>query len=325
VVVGPGWRPVAVALVALVLTALGMVPVADLLRWMGLQQVVRRQGPAAHLHKEGTPMAAGLVFVPAAALAAWAGYPRSASLAVALLVVLGHGALGFADDYLKVVSRRSEGLKARYKLIGQLTLAAVLAWAALRSGQAAQLAVPFSRLTLHLGPGAFVALVMVAVLGTTNGTNFTDGADGLLATTGAVALVAFGLMAWGAHRPALAALALALAAALAAFLRWNWHPAKVFMGDTGSMAIGAGLVAVAVLSGTVLYLPIVGLLFLLEVLSVIAQVLWFRRTGRRLLRMAPLHHHLELGGWLERTLVVRLLAFSGACAAVGLLAYPWSR
>ncbi len=324
VVTAPVGGPLFAAFGALVLTGIGMVPAASMLRWLGLQQIVRRQGPAAHLRKEGTPMAAGMVFVPAAALAAWAMFPRSGLLLVSLVVMLGHGVLGFADDYLKVVGRRTEGLKARYKLVGQLGLAGLLAWVALHAGLGRALLVPFSRSRISLSPPMFVVLVMVAVLGTTNGANFTDGADGLLASTGGVALLAFGVLAWSGGQGAIAAAALGLVGALLAFLRWNWHPAQVFMGDTGSMAIGACLAAVAVCTGTLLYLPIIGLLFLLEVLSVIAQVFWFRRTGKRLLRMAPLHHHLELGGWREGRLVLRLLAFSGACAVVGMAAF-WVR
>jgi phospho-N-acetylmuramoyl-pentapeptide-transferase len=316
--------PFGAALAAFVLAwlALGWAPA--LLRRLGLQQVVRRQGPASHWVKEGTPTAGGLLFVPAALLAAWAAYPRAATLLVALAVTAGHGALGFLDDYLKVVRRRPEGLKARYKLTGQLLLAGLLGVGALALRPEAQLlAVPFLGARWLVGPGTFLALTALALLGATNGANFTDGADGLLASTGAAALAALGAIAWHAGDPSLAALAWALVGAQLAFLRWNWHPARVFMGDTGSMAIGAAFASVGVLTATTLYLPVVGLLFLLEVLSVVVQVASFRLTGRRLLRMAPLHHHLELGGWSEGRLVPRLLAFGLACAALGLAAVRW--
>lgn len=316
--------PLAAAVAAALITALGMVPAVDLLRWLGLEQVVRQQGPASHLHKAGTPTAAGLVFVPAALLCAWALHPKNGVLFLALVVVAGHGILGFADDYLKVVRRRAEGLKARYKLIGQLVLSGLLATAALQAGLGRTLLVPFSGRVLTVSPVVFIALTVVAVLGTTNGTNFTDGADGLLGSTGGIALIAFGIVAWGCREGSISALGFAMAGALAAFLRWNWNPARVFMGDTGSMAIGATIAAIAVLTGTLLYLPLIGLLFVLEVLSVMAQVLWFRRTGRRLLRMAPLHHHLELGGLREVPLVTRLFGFSCVCAFVGVVGF-WLR
>ncbi len=320
----PDLSPLLSAVAACLLTLLCMPAAVQLLSRSGLAQVVRRDGPAAHLAKSGTPTAAGIVFVPVACLAAWALHPRNAVLLACLVVTLGHAALGFADDYLKVVRRRPEGLWARHKLIGQLVLACLLAGVALMARpEAALMLLPFSRSSLVVSPVIFVVVVIVAVLGSTNGTNFTDGADGLLGATGFVALACVGTVAWVRGDPALAALPLAMAGSLLGFLRWNWYPARVFMGDTGSMAVGAAFASVGVLVGVTLYLPLFGLLFVLEVLSVVVQVAWFRRTGRRLLRMAPLHHHLELSGWREGRLVPRLLAFAGACGAVGLLAYWW--
>ena len=314
--------PLLATLAAALLTALLLPPAIGWLRRLGLVQVVRRQGPAAHLAKTGTPMPAGLVFAPVACLAAWAVRPRDAALLICIAVTLGHLALGCADDWLKVRGRRPEGLKARYKLAGQLLLACLLAGFALSERpEAAALALPFSHAHLLVPPLVFIGLVVVALLGATNGANLTDGADGLLGSTGLVALAALGVLTWVEGYPGLAALPLALAGALLAFLRWNWYPARVFMGDTGSMAIGAAFAAVALLAGLPLYLPLLGLLFVLEVLSVVAQVAWFRRTGRRLLRMSPLHHHLELGGWREGRLVPRLLLFAVGCAALGLIAF----
>lgn len=321
----PDLSPLWAAIAACLLTVLCLPAAEPALRRAGLLQVVRRDGPAAHLAKVGTPTAAGLVFVPAACLAAWALHPKNPALLGALAVTLGHTALGFADDYLKVVRRRPGGLWARHKLLGQLVLAALLLVVALavRPESAAALW-PFAAGALVLPPLVFAGVVVVAVLGATNGTNFTDGADGLLGATGAVALAGLAALTWWQGDPALAALPAGLAGALAGFLRFNWYPARVFMGDTGSMAVGAAFAAVGILAGLTLFLPLLGLLFVLEVLSVVAQVAWFRRTGRRLLRMAPLHHHLELSGWREGRLVPRLLAFSAACAALGVAAY-WIR
>ena len=316
--------PLVALVAAWVLVALAMPATIARLRRNGLVQVIRREGPAAHLAKEGTPMAAGMVFVAAGCLAAWALAPRSAALLVVLGVTLGHALLGFADDYLKVVRRRPEGLIARYKLVGQVALALVLAgYAILGDPAALQLRVPASAARLALGPGTFVLLTLVAVLGASNGTNFTDGADGLLASTGAAALGVLGVMAWVAGERGLATFALALVGGLFGFLLWNWHPARVFMGDTGSMALGAAFAGIGILGGWTLYLPVIGLLFVLEVLSVIVQVGHYRLTGRRLLRMAPLHHHLELSGWREGKLVPRLLVFALVCGAAGLALYLW--
>lgn len=317
----PG-APLLAGLCAGILCLLAFPVVIGALRRAGLTQVVRSQGPATHLSKAGTPTAAGMVFVLAAALAAWAFRPRDAAMLVCVLMTVGHGALGLADDWLKVVGRRPEGLKARYKLAAQFVLAVVLAGFALSERpEAASFAVPFSAHRLVVAPLAFVALVLLGLVGATNGANFTDGADGLLGSTGVVALGALGALCWAEGYVAMATFAFALVGALLAFLRWNWHPARVFMGDTGSMAIGAAFASIGVLSGLLLYLPVIGLLFALEVLSVMAQVLWFRRTGRRLLRMSPLHHHLELSGWREGRLVPRLLLFALACGALGLIAF----
>lgn len=314
--------PILALVCAWVLVALAMPATIARLRRNGLVQIVRKEGPSAHLAKQGTPMAAGMLFVAAGSLAAWAFASRDWALAAAIVVTLGHAGLGFADDYLKVVRRRPEGLIARYKLVGQVALALFLAGFALAAKPAAlDLRIPLSAGRLVLGPASFVVLVLVAVLGASNGANFTDGADGLLASTGAVALGVLGVLSWIGGERGLATLALGLVGGLAGFLAWNWHPARVFMGDTGSMALGAAFAAIGVLGGWTLYLPIIGLLFVLEVLSVIVQVGYYRLTGRRLLRMAPLHHHLELSGWREGRLVPRLLAFALVCGAVGVAIY----
>jgi phospho-N-acetylmuramoyl-pentapeptide-transferase len=321
--VGTPWSALVAGLGAAALCLLLFPSGIAALRRLGLVQVVRQQGPAAHLRKAGTPTAGGLIFVPVACIAAWAVAPRDAAVLACILLTAGHAALGLCDDWLKVVRRRPEGLLARYKLAGQLLLAALLVgFAFAQRPEAANLAVPFLRHPrLVLAPLPFALVAGVALVGATNGANFTDGADGLLGSTGLVALAALGVLCWVQGLAGLGTFALAFVGALLAFLRWNWHPARVFMGDTGSMAIGAAFACVGVLSGLLLYLPVVGLLFALEVLSVVAQVIWFRRTGRRLLRMAPLHHHLELSGWGERQLVPRLLLLACAAGALGLIAF----
>lgn len=314
--------PLLPAAAAWLLTALVLPAGIGWLRRAGLVQIVRRDGPAAHLVKQGTPMAAGALFVPVACLASWAFAPTNAALLICLVLTMGHAALGFGDDYLKVVRRRPEGLKARYKLVGQLAMGVLLAgFALVVRPESTSLLVPFTSLRLVSGPLVFLVLALVAVLGSTNGTNFTDGADGLLGSTGLVALAALGAVLWAEGYVGLAGLPLAMAGALLGFLPWNWYPAKVFMGDAGSMAIGAAFVSAGILGGTLLYLPIIGALFVLEVLSVMAQVTYFRRTGKRLLRMAPLHHHLELSGWREGRLVPRLLIFALLCGLIGVAAF----
>ncbi len=291
------------------------------LRGLGFRQQVREQGPQSHLAKAGTPTMGGLLFLPVGALAAIATFPFDPALYVALAISLGHGALGFVDDYRKTALGRPLGLKAREKLVGQTLLGLILALAALGPLHAGgAVSVPFTGLMITPAPVLFVVFVVLVVIATTNATNLTDGADGLLATTALPPLAAFALLALLQGQGGAAAVLLGLAGALLGFLRVNRHPAKVIMGDTGSMAIGGALAAVAVLTHAELWLIWIGGLFVLEDLSVMVQVAYFRRTGRRVLRMSPLHHHFELGGWSEPTLVSRFALASLLLAGTGLLA-----
>jgi len=308
---------VAAAIVAALIVPAGI----SWLRSLGFRQSVRQQGPESHLKKAGTPTMGGLLFLPVAALAALALFPRDSALYLVLVISLGHGALGFVDDYRKAALGRPLGLKAREKLVGQTLLGLILALAALgplHSGS--WVAVPFTGVRVVLAPALYAVFVVFVVIATTNATNLTDGADGLLATTALPPLAGFGLLAAEAGEPAAAGVMLALAGALIGFLRVNRHPAKVIMGDTGSMAIGGALAAVAVLIHAELWLIWIGGLFVIEDLSVMVQVYWFRRTGRRVLRMSPLHHHFELGGWSEPTLVRRFAMASLVLAATGVAA-----
>jgi phospho-N-acetylmuramoyl-pentapeptide-transferase len=291
------------------------------LKGLGFRQSVREQGPQSHLAKAGTPTMGGLLFLPVAALAALATFPTDPAVYVALFVSLGHGALGFVDDYRKTALGRPLGLKAREKLVGQTLLGLLLAVAALGPLHVgAWIAVPFTGLRLTLAPVLYAAFIVLVVIATTNATNLTDGADGLLATTALPPLAAFAVLALVQGQGGAAAVMLGLAGALIGFLRVNRHPAKAIMGDTGSMAIGGALAAVAVITHAELWLIWIGGLFVLEDLSVMVQVAYFRRTGgKRLLRMSPLHHHFELGGWSEPVLVRRFALASLALAASGVL------
>lgn len=303
---------------ALLTLALGAL-LLPMLRRLKVGQTVRAEGPSSHLGKAGTPTMGGVSFLlAAAAVTLWLA-PRQgpAALAVftALGVALGNGLVGFIDDYLKVVLRRPLGLRAREKLLSQVALAGFLVYVAqAHLGLGTALAVPFWPGDIELGLFYYPFVVLVVVLGTTNAVNLTDGLDGLLAGAAAVVFGFYGVaLSWLGH-PGLAVFCFALAGGTLAFLRFNGHPARVFMGDVGSLGLGGALAAVAVLSRTELLLPLAGGLFVLEALSVIIQVFWFRLTGRRIFRMSPIHHHFELLGWSE-TLVVRrfwLVAVAGA-------------
>lgn len=204
-----------------------------------------------------------------------------------LAMALGHGAIGLADDYIKVVLRRPLGLRAREKLLFQTLLAMGLAWAALEAlGLGSRVQVPYTGLSLELGP-LYNLLVLLVVLGTSNGVNLTDGADGLLGGSAVLVFGFYAVVAFLQGQAGLAVFAAAVAAGNLGFLRFNAHPAKIFMGDVGSLYLGGGLAALSVLTKTELLLPIAGALYVAETLSVILQVASFRLTGRRILRMSP--------------------------------------
>ncbi|EKP95901.1 phospho-N-acetylmuramoyl-pentapeptide-transferase [Thermaerobacter subterraneus] len=283
-------------------------------------QTVREQGPARHRVKQGTPTMGGVIFlVPALLVTGWLAPPTPATLLV-LGVTLAFGAVGLVDDYLKVALRRSLGLRARAKLFWQVVGAALLVYLAqVWLGRGTAVWVPFGAGWWDLGAW-YYPLAVLAVVASANAVNETDGLDGLAAGSTLIALSVFFYAAARSGRYDLAIFIVSLGAALAGFLWFNLHPARVFMGDTGSLALGAALGGLAVLTGTELVLPVAGMLFVLETLSVIVQVASFRLTGRRILRMSPLHHHFELSGWTEAQVVYRFWAAGLGFALAGFLA-----
>lgn len=289
------------------------------LRW---GQQVRADGPQRHLGKAGTPTMGGVLIVFAVAAAALAFGSASRHIPYALVVIVGYGLIGLLDDALKVVAKRSLGLRARSKLAAQLVLALFVAlYGLMDPGLSAELRVPFSAHGWTLPPWAFTLLTVGTVIGAANAVNLTDGLDGLAAGATAIAAFAMGVIAYAVGSLDGVVLAAALAGACLGFSWYNTHPAQVFMGDTGSLALGAGLAVLAVLTRTQLFLVIVGGLFVVETLSVVAQVVYFRLTkGRRLFRMSPLHHHFELSGWAEPQVVTRFWLIGAAFGAVGIWA-----
>lgn len=317
--VGAGELLAAAALGCLVTVAFGAV-MLPVLRRLRVAQVVREQGPQSHLGKSGTPTMGGVIFLlPAVAVGGFFA-PTTPRLLALVAVAVGFAILGAVDDYLKVVRRRPLGIRARHKLAGQVTLGLILAAVAQLSGLGTHVDAPFRLGRFELG-ALYPALVVLVLIATSNAVNITDGVDGLAAGAAAIAFTGYAWIALARQQGELAVFALALAGSLAGFLFYNAHPARVFMGDTGSLALGGALGALAVLTKTELLLPIVGALFVLETLSVIVQVAYFRLTGgRRLLRMSPLHHHFELGGWSEPRVAAALWAVSFAGTVAGLLA-----
>ncbi|CAA9435700.1 MAG: Phospho-N-acetylmuramoyl-pentapeptide-transferase [uncultured Rubrobacteraceae bacterium] len=290
-------------------------------------QFVREEGPQTHLIKAGTPTMGGVVILMGlvAALLVVAR-PNAATFATLLLVTVVAG-IGFYDDWQKISKKRPEGLSARYKF-GLLMLAVVLAdvLAIYYVGVTQTVLVPYFDLSLVLGPGIvgialFSGFLLLVIAGTTNAVNLTDGLDGLAAGAGALALLSYTAIAFLERQYDVAIVCGAMVGAIIGFLWYNSHPADIFMGDTGSLAIGGVLAAAAVLTKTELLLPVIGGLFVVEALSVMIQVAVFKLTGKRVFKMAPIHHHFEFLGWEENKVVVRFWILQAACSAFGFFLY----
>lgn len=284
-------------------------------------QVIRSDGPKTHQAKAGTPTMGGVLIVLCTVAAILlTARPLTDSTVIMLLSTVGFGLIGFLDDYIKVVAKRSLGLRAREKLVGQFGLAALVAiYAASRVGT--EFIVPFWTGTITLPTVLYVPFTIFVLVGVVNAVNLTDGLDGLAAGSTAIGAAAFAVIFLLLGHPDLSMFTSALAGACLGFIWFNGPPAQVIMGDTGSFALGAALATGAVLSRTSLFLPIIGGLFVLETVSVMLQVLYFRATkGRRLFRMAPLHHHFELVGWAESKVMIRFVLMSLVFAVLGLYA-----
>ena len=272
-------------------------------------QYIREEGPERHQKKSGTPTMGGIMIIAAAVLTGLFYAPRYPKMLPVLLFMLAFGLIGFIDDYIKVVKKHNEGLKPRQKLLLQIIATAVLAFYIYRNPEIGTgMLIPF---TGNLETGKFLNLgilfipaLFVVVLGTDNGVNLTDGLDGLCASVTVVVCVFFAAAAVK-MQIRIAPAAGCLAGALLGFLIYNHYPAKVFMGDTGSLALGGFVSSFALLTQMPLFIIIVGIIYLVEALSVILQVSYFKAThGKRIFRMAPIHHHFELGGWSEWKVVI---------------------
>jgi phospho-N-acetylmuramoyl-pentapeptide-transferase len=300
-------------------------PLVKALLRHGVGKNIRYDGPASHQTKAGTATMGGLLFlVPTllggVALALWV----DATLWVAVGAMLIYGALGAYDDLQGLRDRQGVGWLARFKFIWQWALAGLVGVALYLAPESRTLRFPATELTIYLG-GWIVPIAAFFVVAFGNGVNFADGLDGLAGGTSLLAFGAFGALALASGQLGLGLFCALLVGALLAFLWHNAHPASMFMGDVGSQALGAGLAVVAVLSGQWLLLPLIGLVFVAEALSVMVQVGYFKWTkrrdgeGRRIFKMAPLHHHLEMLGWKETRITMRFWIVGAVAALLGLL------
>ena len=291
------------------------------LRRLKVGQTVRDDGPQSHLKKSGTPTMGGILIlfsVTVTSVLFIRDYPR---IAPVLFLTVGFGMVGLMDDYIKVVCRRSMGLTAWQKLLGQLTVTCIFAWYLVNyTDVSLAMKLPgFSDRYLDFGPWNLPVLIFI-VLGTANGTNFTDGLDGLAGSVTLMVAVFFSVVAMGTGA-GIEPITCAVAGALLGFLLFNVHPAKVFMGDTGSLALGGFVAGCGYMLQMPLYIAIIGVIYLLEVFSVILQVTYFKASGgRRIFRMAPLHHHFELCGWSETRITALFTIITALMCLAALLA-----
>ena len=285
-------------------------------------QSIREEGPKSHQAKSGTPTMGGIMIILAIVVATVAAAPLTPAVLLALFITLGHFVLGFLDDYIKVVKKRNLGLKAKQKMLGQILIAIVTMIVGTRVlGIDTTIWIPIADVNVDIGVGYYF-LVLFVLVGTSNAVNLTDGLDGLASGTVAIASGAYALVCYMTGHYDLAIFSVAMMMACLAFLRFNAHPAKVFMGDTGSLALGGAVAAVGILTHTEILLAVIGFVFVCEALSVIIQVISFKTTGKRVFRMSPIHHPCELGGWKETKVVFVFWMVGLVASIVGLLMMP---
>ena len=305
------------------------------LKRQSIGQQIREEGPAGHVVKAGTPTMGGLLILVAALVPALAVSLYTVPGVTIILATLGCAFIGFADDFLKVRRRRSLGLKGRWKMLGLVLITAGVAWATTRIGYMdTEIYFPLVDVNIDLHWLYFPFLFLV-IAGTSNGVNLTDGLDGLAAGTCAISLItllAIAVIDWLRSSPDdvaarsheyldIAIVAAALIGGVIGFLWFNAFPAEVFMGDTGSMALGGAIATLAILTETEVLLVFIGGVYLVEILSVMIQVASFKRTGKRVFLMAPIHHHFEMKAWSETKIMVRFWIVGAILCAIGFALY----
>ncbi|SFJ93270.1 Phospho-N-acetylmuramoyl-pentapeptide-transferase [Halobacillus dabanensis] len=294
------------------------------LRRLKFGQAIRDEGPESHQKKSGTPTMGGVMIILAVVITTlissyWFNpNAENTQLFLVLFVLVGYGLLGFLDDYIKVAMKRNLGLTSKQKMLGQIVIALVVYLILRNSDFPTFISIPGTSIELDLGWG-YALLILFMLVGASNAVNLTDGLDGLLAGTAAIAFGAFAILAWtGVMNVEITIFSLAIVGALLGFLVFNAHPAKVFMGDTGSLALGGAIAIIAILTKLELVLVIIGGVFVLETLSVIIQVISFKTTGKRVFKMSPLHHHYELKGWSEWRVVTTFWSVGLVFAVLGI-------
>lgn len=299
------------------------------LRRLKFGQSIREEGPKSHMKKAGTPTMGGITIVISIVATSiimvmkFTDHSIGYELWLLLFVLVGYGLLGFLDDFIKVAMKRNLGLTSRQKMIGQLLIAIIFYIILWIYDFPTYIQIPGTTIQWDLGWG-YGILIVFMIVGASNAVNLTDGLDGLLAGTATIAFGAFGILTWyGFLQIEITIFSLAAVGALLGFLVFNSHPAKVFMGDTGSLALGAAIAGIAILTKLEILLVIIGGVFVIETLSVIIQVISFKTTGKRVFKMSPLHHHYELLGWSEWRVVTTFWLIGLIFAALGIYIEVW--
>jgi phospho-N-acetylmuramoyl-pentapeptide-transferase len=295
------------------------------LRRLKFGQSIREDVPE-HQKKSGTPTMGGVVILLAAiitaiAMADWLNV-LTTEMILLLFVTIGYGLIGFLDDFISIVLKRNLGLTSMQKLLGQLIIAAIFFYVLTKNGFSTVVSIPGTDLSYQFG-NFYVILIILILIGGSNATNLTDGLDGLLAGTAAIAFGAFAVLAWSQGQNEVAIFSVAVVGAVLGFLVFNAHPAKVFMGDTGSLALGGAIAAIAIITKLEILLVIIGGVFVIETLSVIIQVISFQSRGKRVFKKTPIHHHYELSGWSEWRIVVTFWLVGFLLAVLGIYIEVW--
>ena len=309
---------IVIFIISLLVSTIGTKMLIPFLKQKQFGQFIREEGPQAHKKKAGTPTMGGVMIVLGIMVGLIAGMISNGEIADTIAIIftmLAFGAIGFLDDFEKIAKKNNLGLTAKQKILLQVLLSLGIGLYMIFSGNGTDVLIPFANVYVNFGL-LFMPFVILTEVAMSNGVNLSDGLDGLASAVTLVVAILFAVVGYTHDVYILMVSGLAIAGSLIGFLVFNKYPAKIFMGDTGSMALGGVLSAIAIVSKTEFLLPIAGIIYVVESLSVIIQVLYFRKTGgKRFFRMAPIHHHFELGGMKEYN-VVKLFALVTLCASV---------
>lgn len=319
-----------IAFIAFIVASACGIFLIPLLHRLKFGQEIREEGPKWHQKKSGTPTMGGFIFIIALVVAVVCGVlvygvgndkNTVMGIAAITLAALGFGAIGFIDDYIKVILKRNLGLRAAQKFALQIIVSLGFSVWMVSSGIiGTDVAIPFTGITLKLHYGLYIPLIILVMTAATNSVNLTDGLDGLAACITVVVGIFYWIASSMAEATPVVIFSSALVGGLAGFLIYNKYPAKVFMGDTGSLFLGGAVSAMAIYMKNPLLLLIVGFAYVMETLSVIIQVVWFKKTGKRIFKMSPIHHHFEMCGWSEVKIVTVFSLITAVLCILGFFA-----